>query len=305
MVRSSLSVVVIVGLIGFAGRNLPTKCPACLRTMATQATIERPADRDLGVYRSRKQLRLSVVEPRVVPTYKVALRRWKRAVKVTPEKKLDLQHHHYNTFKSVGSVVEPFYNPNVALENPPKPQDVTLELLMASQTHLGHATAIWNPMNQRYIYGIRQGIHIISLETTAAHLRRAAKIVEGVAYHGGLILFVGNKNHTWSLVQAAKNAKACFLNTNWTPGSITNRGQILDRLELKVVNPKDELVRGFEERLENWPPVVPDLVVMSNTRENYTLCHECGMNNIPTIGIIDTNADPTWVTYPIPANDDR
>lgn len=177
---------------------------------------------------------------------------------------------------------------------------------MASQSHLGHATSLWNPANQRYIYGIRQGVHIISLEVTASHLRRAAKVVEGVAYHGGLILFVGTRpGQDRCVIRAAEMAQSCHLFGHWTPGTITNGDQILGNCGLKTVNELDQNIPGFEGKMENWRALKPDLVVVMNPLENYVLLHECGMYNIPTIGIIDTDADPTWVTYPIPANDDR
>jgi small subunit ribosomal protein S2 len=177
---------------------------------------------------------------------------------------------------------------------------------MASQAHFGHSTSLWNPMNQRYIYGVRAGIHIISLEVTAAHLRRAAKVVEGVAYHGGLILFVGTrKGQDKAVVKAAKMAQGCHLFERWIPGTITNGDQILSNCAMRVVDAKDEPLRGFEQKVGEWKALRPDLVVVLNPRENYVLLHECGLNNIPTIGVIDTDADPTWVTYPIPANDDR
>ena len=72
-----------------------------------------------------------------------------------------------------------------------------------------------------------------------------------------------------------------------------------------MVDEFDQTVSGFESQLTERPVLKPDLVVCLNPLENYVLLHECGLNNIPTIGIIDTDADPTWVTYPIPANDDR
>jgi ribosomal protein S2 len=202
--------------------------------------------------------------------------------------------------------VEPYYQPHELVVNPPGPEDVTLELLLASQSHLGHSTSLWNPMNQRYIYGVRQGVHIISLETTAAHLRRAAKVVEGVAYHGGLILFVGTRpGQGPAVVKAAELAKGCHLFERWTPGSITNGDQILRNCEIQAVGKDDEIIPGFDEKIAEWKALKPDLVVVMNPLENYILLHECGLNNIPTIGVIDTDADPTWVTYPIPANDDR
>jgi len=207
---------------------------------------------------------------------------------------------------SLGADISPHYQPHTLLTHPPSPADVTLELLLASEAHQGHATSLWNPANARYIHGIRQGIHIISLEVTAAHLRRAAKVVQEVARRGGIVLFVGTRDgQDRAVSRAAELAKGCHLFERWIPGSITNGKQILGKCRTKVVNEHDADVPGFEEQLYDRAVLKPDLVVCLNPLENYVLLHECALNNIPTIGVIDTNADPTWVTYPIPANDDR
>lgn len=206
----------------------------------------------------------------------------------------------------LGSIVASQYEPAELLRNPPSPADVTLELLLASQAHLGHKTTLWNPGNAQYIYGIRDGIHIISLEVTASHLRRAAKVVEGVAMRGGLILFVGTrKGQDSAVVRAAQLAGGCHLFQRWIPGSITNGQQILGSCATKVVDEKDAEISGFDEQLKQRATLKPDLVICLDPMQNYVLLNECAINNIPTIGVIDTNADPTWVTYPIPANDDR
>ncbi|KAL2193793.1 hypothetical protein P885DRAFT_44398 [Corynascus similis CBS 632.67] len=211
--------------------------------------------------------------------------------------------HQREHTRHIGSRVESRYHPDQMLLDPP--HDATLEMLMAAQVHMGHHVSQWNPANQRYIYGERAGIHIISLETTATHLRRAARVVEEVAYYGGLILFVGNrKGHMPIVVRAAELAKGYHLFQKWTPGAITNRDVILASGALKVVDERDRELQGFETHLRDRRPVQPDLVVCLNPVENYPLLHECGIANIPTIGIIDTDADPTWVTYQIPANDD-
>ena len=160
-------------------------------------------------------------------------------------------------------------------------------------------------MNSRYIFGIRQGIHIISLEVTASHLRRACRVVSGVAERGGLILFVGTRNgQDRCVVKAAEMAGGCHLFERWTPGSITNGHQILGACRTKVVDEFDREIEGYGEELRDRPALRPDLVVCLNPLENWVMLHECGLNAIPTIGIIDTDANPTWVTYPIPANDD-
>ncbi|RKF54578.1 37S ribosomal protein MRP4, mitochondrial [Erysiphe neolycopersici] len=209
------------------------------------------------------------------------------------------------TTAKLGATPELRYHPKETLWNPPKPEDVTLEMLMASQTHFGHHSSLWNPMNQRFIYGIRHGIHIISLEATAAYLRRAAKVVEDVCYRGGIVLFVGTKKgQAPALVRAAQLAKSFHLFERWQPGTITNGDQILKACRIKAIDPLDKEIEGFEDKLESWSALKPDLVICLNPLENYVMLHECRSNNIPTIGVIDTNADPTWVTYCIPGNDD-
>ena len=160
-------------------------------------------------------------------------------------------------------------------------------------------------MNSRYIFGIRQGIHIISLDVTAAHLRRACRVVSGVTERGGLVLFVGTRpGQDRCAVKAAQLAGGCHLFERWTPGSITNGHQILGHCKTKIVDEYDQDIPGYDEELRDRPVLKPDLVVCMNPLENWVLLHECSLNAIPTIGIIDTDADPTLVTYPIPANDD-
>lgn len=226
--------------------------------------------------------------------------------------------HIRSTTAHLGSTLTPHYKPHELWAYPPSPSEITLELLLASQSHIGHAIPLWNPANARYIFGIRSTggttphndpksdpIHIISLDATAAHLRRACKVVSGVAERGGLILFVGTREgQARAVVKAAKMAGGCHLFGKWIPGSITNGQQILGRCAKKVVNEHDEEVPGFSDQLFASAALKPDLVVCLNPVENYVLLHECGLNHIPTIGVIDTDANPTWVTYPIPANDD-
>ncbi|MCJ1236588.1 37S ribosomal protein, mitochondrial [Varicellaria rhodocarpa] len=205
----------------------------------------------------------------------------------------------------LGSTIIPHYKPSQLLYDPPSPSSITLELLLASQSHLGHSTSLWNPMNSRYIFGIRQGIHIISLDVTASHLRRACKVVSGVTERAGLILFIGTRpGQDRCVVKAANLAGGCHLFERWIPGSITNGQQILGNCRLKIVDEYDREVEGYQEELLEYSTLKPDLVVCLNPLENWVALHECALNNIPTVGIIDTDANPTWVTYPIPANDD-
>ena len=208
------------------------------------------------------------------------------------------------TTGKLGTQVGYHYQPHQMVNNPTRPRDVTLELLLASGAHLGHSTSLWNPANQRHIFGVRAGIHIIALEQTAALLRRAAKVVEGVVARGGLVLFVGSRpGQDRAVIEAARLAGGCHLFEKWVPGTITNgrmivgHGAVVEKDQADRANPLG-VIKGA-------PALKPDLVVCLNPLENYVLLHECGLYGIPTIGIIDTDADPTWVTYPIPANDDR
>lgn len=235
---------------------------------------------------------------------------WNKQKEITVDRRIAARHRRKEaiakTTKPIGSVVHTRFEPSSLLRDPPRPEDVTLELLMASQTHMGHHTALWNPANQRYIYGVRDNIHIISLEETAAALRRAARVVEEVAYLGGLMLFVGNRKGQMEVIaRAAELAGACHLFSKWVPGTITNRDQILGKQQLRVVDERDRPVEGFERLLLEKRPLLPDLVVIMNPLENFVMLHECAQENIPTIGLIDTDADPTRVTYTIPGNDDR
>lgn len=217
-------------------------------------------------------------------------------------------HHQKAHTKDLGSSIAPHYRPHQLVSNPPGPEDVTLELLMASQAHIGHATSLWHPSNAKYIFGVRgreDPIHIISLDITAAYLRRACKIVRGVTSRGGIVLFVGTRNgQVQTVVNAAARSKGCHLFTKWVPGSITNGQQILGQCAKKVVDEHDRTIPGFGDQLPQTSALKPDLVVCLNPLENSVLLHECGLHNIPTIGIVDTDVNPSWVTYPIPANDD-
>ncbi|EPS42496.1 hypothetical protein H072_3533 [Dactylellina haptotyla CBS 200.50] len=233
------------------------------------------------------------------------------------------------TANKLGATLEPHYKPHELITNPPSPGEITLELLLASGAHLGHATALWNPGNQRYIFGIRQGIHLISLDIIAAHLRRAAKIVHAVSRKGGIIIFVGTRDgQERAVVEAARRTMGYHITERWVPGTITNKDQLLVDQKLRVLDNLDREVkltgeqkRKLQEIIANekgnqdvihdtlqvphsFGAIRPDLIVCLNPLENQTMLQECAQYRIPTIGIIDTDVDPTCVTYPIPANDD-
>lgn len=213
--------------------------------------------------------------------------------------------------------------------------NLTLETMMAAGMHLGHSTSLWNPMNLPYIFGERQGVHIINLEHTMAALRRAAQFVHKVAYNGGLVLFVGTrKDHQQMAVDAALHSDQFYIMGKWIPGTLTNPKPLLARHALyaedvwdveeaqefadyvsRAAQPKEtgntrymKMVKEEKERLEKENVDVktykPDLIVALNPLECKTMLVESQLAYVSTIGIVDTNCNPGSVTYSIPCNDD-
>lgn len=209
-------------------------------------------------------------------------------------------------YSRLGSDVEAGYQPREQLRSPPVMKEVGIAALLAAQAHLGHATALWNPITQPYIYGFRNGIHIFDLNLTLAHLRRAAEIVKGVAQNDGNILFVGTRDgQKRSVVEAARRAEGYHVFDRWIPGTITNGKQVVGHGRVKQLITKHERNQNPADNALIKPnSVTPDLVIILNPLENRNLIKECAKGRVPTIGIIDSDADPRWITYSIPGNDD-
>ncbi|KAI8817650.1 ribosomal protein S2, flavodoxin-like domain-containing protein [Fimicolochytrium jonesii] len=166
---------------------------------------------------------------------------------------------------------------------------------MAANLHLGHARAVWNKNMLPYIYGERQGIHIINLEHTLVMLRRAINVTREVAMNGGNILFVGTRPAIHAItVAAAQRADAYFV-TAWVGGTITNKERVLRRSV------------GYDpDKARSSQPYVhtPDLIIILDLPNNGFAVREANQANIPIIALCDTDCNPRRVQYPIPANDD-
>lgn len=210
------------------------------------------------------------------------------------------------SLEAFGSMPGEMYSPRKLLHSPSSIRDIGIDTLVASQAHMGHSTALWNPITQPYIYGSRNGIHIFNLDLTLAHLRRAAEVISGVAQNDGNILFVGTRpGQKRTVVEAAKRAGGFHVFDRWIPGTITNGKQVVGHGRVKNIITKHKQNKSPPTNPNLIPnSVVPDLVVVLNPLENRNLLKECAKGRVPTIGIIDSDADPRWVTYCIPANDD-
>lgn len=182
---------------------------------------------------------------------------------------------------------ESTFRPRDTLHSPPK--DATLSALLAAGAHFGHASTRMNPNFMPYAYGTRAGITVIDLDHTLPLLRRAANLVRSVAYAGGTILFLGTRPDLRPVVQKAAERvgeQGYYIGERWLPGSLTNKTQLYGADTVKELR------------------VVPDLVILLNPLSNMNALRECAIEHVPTIGIVDSNADPRIVMYPIPANDE-
>eukprot|EP00051_Salpingoeca_urceolata_P031041 m.10202 g.10202 ORF g.10202 m.10202 type:complete len:324 (-) comp3716_c0_seq1:131-1102(-) len=160
-------------------------------------------------------------------------------------------------------------------------QDVSLHDLFLARVHLGHEAGTWNPKMQPYIMGKREGTHIINLDHTLPMLRRALAVTTAVAEKGGVILFAGTRKKFSNKVRdAALGCGEYFVHRKWMGGTLTNCMQTLGANRL------------------------PDLVILTSLPVNQVALKEAFDCDVPTIALVDTDCDPSMVTYPVPANDD-
>ncbi len=197
--------------------------------------------------------------------------------------------------------------------------------LLEAGVHFGHQTKRWNPKMRQYIYGARNGIHIIDLDQTAKLFARAFQFVSDVVAKGGCVLFVGTKRQAQDIVQEeALRGGQHFVTNRWLGGTLTNFRTIrqgLERLRLlermKEDGTYDQLpkkeVLGLEkerERLEEYIGGIknmhglPSAVFVIDPALEDIAVRESRKLNIPIIAITDTNCDPDSIDFPVPGNDD-
>jgi small subunit ribosomal protein S2 len=197
--------------------------------------------------------------------------------------------------------------------------------LLEAGLHFGHQTRRWNPRMQRYIWGERDGIHIIDLLQTERLLNDARAFASEVARQGGTILFVGTKKQARdSIREWAGRCGMPYVNLRWLGGLLTNFQTIskrIDRLhdlvelkeggKLDLLPTKERMTMEAElDRLTyNLGGVrdmkrVPQAILIIDLKTEEIALREAERLRIPIIGLVDTNVDPVPVDYPIPGNDD-
>jgi len=203
--------------------------------------------------------------------------------------------------------------------------EITLKDLLEAGVHFGHQTKRWNPKMKPYIFMDKNGIHIIDLHKTIASVEKAKEAVRKVAEKGGLVLFLGTKMQ--AKVAVKEQANRCgmpYVSERWLGGTLTNFETVrkslskLENLEaieadgrieqynkkeaLKMRKEKDKLLKALGG-IRNMN-TLPSLVFIIDTKKEINAVKEARKLHIPIVGLIDTNADPEEVDYPIPANDD-
>jgi small subunit ribosomal protein S2 len=200
----------------------------------------------------------------------------------------------------------------------------SIKSLLEAGVHYGHKTNRWDPRMAPYIYGIKNGVHIIDLEQTAPMLDRALFAIKSVAAKNGKILFLSTKQNSLDIV--AEQAKRCgqfYVNKRWLGGMLSNWSTVsasVDRMydyetllagDNSLLKKKEKLV--LQRRSDKLDSVLggiktmgttPDLLFVIDAQKHRGAIKEANSMGIEVCAVVDTNSDPTGIDYLIPGNDD-
>jgi small subunit ribosomal protein S2 len=203
--------------------------------------------------------------------------------------------------------------------------EIGIKELLEAGVHFGHQTRRWNPKMRRYIFGERDGIHIIDLQRTERLLAEAQRFAAEVAGRGGKVLFVGTKKQAGdTIAEAAERAGMPYVNQRWLGGLLTNYQTISKRIgrlhelvewtdsgtlellptreRIAATSERDKLVVNLGGVRDMQRP--PDAVFVVDLKTEAIAVREALRLKIPIIGLVDSNCDPDPVSYVIPGNDD-
>ena len=202
---------------------------------------------------------------------------------------------------------------------------VSMRQLLECGVHFGHQTKRWNPKMKKYIFTSRNGIHVIDLQQTLKLIKETYEFVKKLSANNGTILFVGTKKQAQESIESeALRCGMPFVNHRWLGGTLTNNETIrqsigklrkfelmkedgtIDNLSNKETS---KLSKRFARLGHNIGGIkqmlrMPSAVFIVDTKKEQLAIKEANKLGIPIIGVVDTNADPNEVQYPIPANDD-
>ena len=201
---------------------------------------------------------------------------------------------------------------------------VNIKDLLDAGIHFGHKTNRWNPKMSEFIFGHRNGIHIIDLQKTVVLLNEALKIIKDYASEGKNILFIGTKRQASDLIEKyAIDCKQYFINRRWLGGMLTNWDTIQNSikrlknleeiLETKINSYTKKEILNFENSVEKLNKALggiknmvgkPDLLFIIDTNKEILAVKEANKIGIPIVAVLDSNSNPEGIDYPIPGNDD-
>ncbi len=202
---------------------------------------------------------------------------------------------------------------------------ITVKEMLDSALHFGHQTKRWNPKMKSFIYGSKNGIHIIDLDKTALYLDRAMEFIKLMVGQGKSIMLVSTKPQASKLIMdAAKGSSMPYVINKWIPGLITNFSTIKKRIkyfndlynseksgELEKYTKKE--ISKFKKELVKLDDAfggvrdldkLPQMIFVADVIRDKIVVKEANKMKIPIIAIVDSNADPNGIDYLIPANDD-
>ncbi len=202
---------------------------------------------------------------------------------------------------------------------------VSLRDLLDAGVHFGHQTRRWHPRMKPYIYGQKNGVHIIDIQQTATKLLDASRFVQSLAARGQTILFVGTKRAARDIIaDESKRANMYYVNERWLGGTLTNWETVkksIDRLNFLIksrtegrfdtLTKKEALTLSRQiEKMEKSLGGIKDLkglpgaIFVIDPKKEHIAVEEANKLKIPVVALCDTNCDPDGIAYVIPGNDD-
>ena len=203
--------------------------------------------------------------------------------------------------------------------------EITMKELLEAGVHFGHQTRRWNPKMKEYIFGERNGIHIIDLQKTLKMFREASRFVSELSSQGRAILFVGTKRQAQdAIAEEAKRCGAFFVNHRWLGGTLTNWATLqksikrlkllkamiedgrMDQLSKKERARLEREMKHLHQNLEGVENMaqLPDAMFVVDSNAEDIAVKEARRMGVPVVAVVDTNCNPEVVDWVIPGNDD-
>jgi len=202
--------------------------------------------------------------------------------------------------------------------------NIQMKELLEAGVHFGHQTRRWNPKMKPFIFGKRNGIHIVDLQKTLHYFGDAADFIRDLAANGRNVLFVGTKRQAQDAIrEEAERCGMFYMNHRWLGGTMTNFGTIrksiqrFKDIETALDNEESHLTKKERIRLERQRRKMdrafggikdmeglPDALFIIDTVHEHIAIKEANRLGIPVVAVVDTNSDPEEVDFPIPGNDD-